>query len=428
MMGLIGFFSFIGIAYFLSESRSHISWRVVIWGCCLQAFFSILVLGIPRLGLQGPLSFVFAAANKFAIQLLGYTSKGSEFVFGPLAKSDSLGFIFAFQVLPTLIFISSLMSVLYHIGIMQKVLNAIGKVMQVTMGTSGAESLASAANVFVGQTEAPLVVKPFILKMTRSELFSLMVGGMATIAGGVLAAYVGLLVSKIPDIAGHLLTASVLSAPAALVMAKIMVPEKNKPLTEGKIPKDFEKPTSINLIEAASNGAAEGLTLAFNVGAMLLAFIALIALANGLVSFFGETIGFSNWGQFLVTPGFNSSTLTLELIFSWLFFPFALLMGIPWSECFLAGSLLGEKLVFNEFVAYLHLTELSNQLSQRSLIILSYALCGFANFSSIAIQIGGIGGLAPSRKAELAQFGIRAVIGGTLAAFMTASLASLLIP
>ncbi len=429
LIGLVGLIVLLLIAFALSNNRKHIPIRLVVIGLGLQFLIALLVIGVPSLGWSGPLGFAFDWANQAVVSLLSMTQEGSLFIFGELAKSDKLGFIFAFQVLPTIIFVASLMAVLYHIGIMQKIVGAIALVMQKTLGTSGAESLSVAANVFVGQTEAPLVIKPYIRKMTESEIFSLMVGGMATVAGGVLAAYVGLLISRIPDIAGHLLTASLMSAPAALAIAKIMIPERDKPETLGQVPKTDHSDKASNVIEAAANGAADGLKLALNVAAMLLAFIALIALVNAILGGIGSVISFESWGQFLVPEQMKAEELRLsfELILAWIFAPLAWLMGIPWNEAFVAGSMLGEKIVLNEFVAYLHLSEAAANLSDRTVIILSYALCGFANFSSIAIQIGGIGGLAPERKSDLARLGIKSVVGGTLAAFLTATIAGLLI-
>lgn len=430
MVGIIGILMFIGMSFALSNSRRKISWKLVIWGVSLQIILALLVLGIPVLGFSGPLRFLFNAANDAIVATLTFTEEGSRFIFGSLIDIQKSGFIFAFQVLPTIIFMASLMAVFYHLGLMQKIVHSIARIMQKTMGTSGAESLSVAANVFVGQTEAPLVVRPYLETMTRSELFAVMVGGMATVAGGVMAAYVGLLKDRLPDIAGHLLTASVMSAPAALAIAKLMFPEIDKPKTLGKIPKENSGPIDQNLIEAAARGAGEGLMLALNVAAMLLAFIALIALLNAAFTHLGNWISFSEWGSGLVPElirGDKPAELTFQVILGWIFSPMAWLMGIPWSEAPIAGTLLGEKIVLNEFVAYLHLSQLSASLSDRTVIILSYALCGFANFSSIAIQIGGIGGLAPSRKGDLAVLGLKAVIGGSFAAFMTASIAGILI-
>lgn len=429
-MALIGLFIFILVAFGLSQNKRRISWKAVGVGLALQLTLAFLVLGIPAFGISGPLKIIFDLANSGIVALLDFSLEGSRFIFGSLINTQANGFIFAFHVLPTIIFFASFMAILYHLRIMNVIVHGMAKVMQKLMGTTGAESLSVAANVFVGQTEAPLVVKPFVKNMTRSELMALMTGGMATVAGGVLAAYVGLLVDRIPDIAGHLLTASILSAPAALVMAKLMVPETQRPETLGHLPHTTNMEKYTNMIDAAASGAGQGLKLALNVGAMLLAFIALIALFNGILGGVGHLIQFEAWGQSLVPELLRSeapTNLSFQLVLGWLFAPLAWLMGIPWHEAALAGSLLGEKVVLNEFVAYTSLAQIQAQLSDRTVIILSYALCGFANFSSIAIQIGGIGGIAPERKAELATLGLRAVIGGSLAAFMTACVASLLI-
>ena len=404
MERLISFFGLmvmVLIAFLLSEDRKKVNWRTVISGILLQFFFGLIILktGLGRT--------VFEGARELFAGILSFTNEGSNFVFGSLNDASKVGFVFATMVLPTIIFMSSLMSVLYHIGVMQIIISATAKVMVKIMGTSGAESLAAAANIFAGQTEAPLVVKPFVEKMTRSELMALMTGGMATVAGGVLAAYVGLGID-----AGHLLAASVMSAPAALVCAKLMVPEREKPVTQGSISMSYEK-TSTNIIDAAAFGAGEGLKLALNVGAMLLAFIALIALLNGLLGFVGGLMTYPN--------------LSLELVMGYAFSPIAWLLGVPWSESFQVGTLLGKKLVINEFVAYLDLQKQIGTLSPRSVVISTYALCGFANFSSIAIQLGGIGTIAPTRRKDLAELGIKCLIGGTLACLMTAAIAGIFI-
>lgn len=425
----IGIFVFLAIAYILSSHKKMISFKVVFYGIGFQFLMALLVLGIPSLGFSGPLKVFFEVANSGILKILQFTESGSSFLLGDLIKPDRFGFILAFQVLPIIIFLSSLMTVLYHIGIMQKIVNAFAIVMQKILGISGAESLSAAANVFVGQTEAPLIIRPYLLKMTKSELFSVMTGGMATIAGSVMAAYVGLLKDFIPGIGGHLLTASILSAPAALVVAKIILPETEKPETLGRVPKDIEK-HHVNIIEAAANGATDGMKLAINVAAMLLAFVALIAMADAMLIGFGNLISFNSWGT-TISPEFflkdGQAQLSLSFIMSWLFTPIAFFLGIPWQDLNIAGALIGKKIVFNEFIAYLDLAKIGSELNPRTSIILSYALCGFANFSSIAIQIGGIGSLVPERKKELAQFGVKAVIGGSLAAFITASIAGLLI-
>lgn len=430
LISLLGISVFIGLAIVISEDRKKINRKIILNSLILQFSLGLLVLGIPRLSLTGPFRFLFDIANQVFVSIISFTEDGTSFLLGPFVDKADYGFVFAIHALPTIIFFSSLMSVLYHLNIMQKIVKAMAWVMFRLLRTSGAESLAMAANVFIGQTEAPLVVKPYIKKMTRSELMALMTGGMATIAGSVLAAFVGLLSFDIPNIAGHLLTASVMSAPAAFMYAKIMLPETMTPETAHEIPKDKPEDRAINVIEAAANGASDGLKMALNVGAMLLAFIALIATINGLLGYFSGVVGFTEWGQGVVPEAFKAAgqnDLSLQLFFSWLFAPVAWLMGIPWSECMTAGTLLGEKIVINEFVAYVHLKDLAAQFSERTMIILSYALCGFANFSSIAIQIGGIGEIAPERRSELASFGIKAMIGGSLAAFTTACIAGILI-
>lgn len=389
------------IAYLFSSEKKAINWKTVISGILLQVAFGLIILktGFGR--------SIFDTARELFTGILNFTNEGSKFIFGPLTDVSKIGFVFAFLVLPTIIFMSSLMSVLYYLGIMQILIKLAAKVMVKVMGTSGAESLAAAANIFAGQTEAPLVIKPFISAMTRSELMALMTGGMATVAGGVLAAYVGLGVD-----AGHLLAASVMSAPAALVCAKLMVPETEVSKTKGDVSLDLPN-THANMIDAAASGATDGLNLALNVGAMLLAFIALIAMVNGAFGKVGGLIGY---------PG-----LSLELITGYLFAPIAWLLGVPWADCLIVGTLLGKKLILNEFVAYLDLQAAMPQLAERSIIISTYALCGFANFSSIAIQIGGIGTLAPDRRKDLALLGVRSLIGGTLACFMTACIAGIFI-
>ncbi|MCB9091903.1 MAG: NupC/NupG family nucleoside CNT transporter [Halobacteriovoraceae bacterium] len=401
LISFIGLLFFVGVAYLLSTDRKKVVWRTVISGVILQFVFAILILK-TSFGLAA-----FDKAKDFFNAILGFTDQGSKFLFGSLHSMENFGMIFAIMVLPTIIFMSSLMSILYHMGIMQKIVEWMALLMMKVMGTSGAESLSAAANIFVGQTEAPLVVRPYVDDMTNSELMALMTGGMATVAGGVLAAYVGFGID-----AGHLLSASVMSAPAALVCAKLLVPETQVSNTAGEVKIQFEK-NSVNLIDAAANGAGEGLKLALNVGAMLLAFIALIAMINGILSWFGGLFGFSE--------------LSFELIMGYVFAPVSFMMGVPWDDCFNVGVLLAKKLVVNEFVAYLDLKDMRGILSDRAVVISTYALCGFANFSSIAIQIGGIGTLAPKRRQDLSRLGIRSLIGGTLACLMTACIAGILV-
>lgn len=402
LVSFVGLLVMIGVAYLLSEKKKAIQWRTVITGILLQIVFGLFILKTD-FGRN-----IFDTIGRGFNAILGYTGEGAKFLFGGLATpSDSLGFIFATMVLPTIIFMSALMSVLYHMGIMQKVVEIVAKVMMKAMKTSGAESLAAAANIFVGQTEAPLVIKPFVGKMTKSELMCLMTGGMATVAGGVLAAYVGFGID-----AGHLLAASVMSAPAALVCAKLMVPEVEESVTAGVVKIDLPK-VSANVVDAAATGASDGLKLAVNVAAMLLAFIALIAMLNGILSGIGGLFGFPQ--------------LTFELIMGYINAPVAWLLGVPWEDCLKVGSILGKKLVLNEFVGYLDLVAAKGQISERASILTTYALCGFSNFSSIAIQLGGIGTMAPEKRPMLAAYGIKALIGGTLACYMTACIAGLFI-
>ena len=408
VMSIIGFFAMLAFAYLMSSDRKNINYRTIFWGIGLQVLFFLLVVGVPALELKGPFGFLFIRMNDVVNGLIDFTSAGTAFLFGPLASREKVGgLVFAIEILPTIVFTSTLMAIFYHLGVMQIIVRALAWVMYRTMRISGAEALANSANIFVGQTEAPLIIKPYLAKMTRSELLCIMIAGMASTAGGVLVAYVKMLRGDIPDIAGHLLAASVLSAPASFCIAKLMVPEDQKPQTLGDLPRDTEKVDS-NVFEAATRGASEGMYLAFNVGAMLLAFVALIAFINSIFGFFG---------------------LSLELIFSWAFSPIAFLMGIQISDIGVAGKLLGEKTIFNEFVAYLHLAapETATAISARTMTILTYALCGFANFASIGIQIGGIGLMAPGKKSDIAKLGLKAMIGGNLATFMTACLAGVFI-
>ena len=414
LISFLGLGAMIGIAFLLSSDRKKINWQTVITGILLQMVFGVIILKLP-IGNE-----VFSHAKDFFTGLLNFTNEGSNFVFGGLSDFGKIGFSFATMVLPTIIFVSSLMAVLYHLGIMQIVIKGVAWIMVKVMKTSGAESLAAAANIFAGQTEAPLVVKPFIGVMTKSEIMALMTGGMATVAGGVLAAYVGMGID-----AGHLLAASVMSAPAALVCAKLMVPETEESVTIGDVKVDLPK-TSANVIDAAASGASEGLKLALNVGAMLIAFIALIAFLNGGLKWMGGWTGFNTWySSYIGAP----SILSLELISGYLFAPVAFLLGVPWADCFEVGILLSKKLILNEFVAYMDLQKLiqAGTISDRAVVITTYALCGFANFGSIAIQVGGIGGLVPERRADFAALGVRCLIGGTLACLMTACIAGILL-
>ena len=398
----------------MSSDRWRVRWRPVVWGLGLQFVFAALVLR------TAPGRWVFEAINRGVGAVLDCQYEGARFVFNALAippdQSGSLGFFFAFQVLTTIVFFSSLISILYYLGVMQRIVMGISRIIFRTCGTSGAETLSAAANIFVGQTEAPLLIRPYVRDMTRSELLCVMTAGMATVAGGVLAAYVALLRDYIPNIAGHLVAASVMSAPAAVAISKLLVPETEEPVTSGSLVLPYRDP-SVNVLDAAANGAQMGLQLALNVGAMLVAFMSLLALANLGVGWVGGLFGHPD--------------LTLQWLFGRLFAPLAWLMGVPWNECARVGELLGEKTILNEFVAYTHLAaalkETPNWLSPRSAVLASYALCGFSNFISIGIQIGGIGGMAPERRPDLARLGVRAVVGGSLACFLTAAIANVLL-
>jgi len=412
--GLFGLAVLISFAYTLSGNKKSIDWRQIAAGIGMQIVFAVIVILVP-----GGREF-FDAISRVFVKVIDFAMSGAVFVFGDLAKASEFGFIFAFQVLPTIIFFASLMGVLYHIGLMQKIVQGMAWVMLKVLRVSGSESLSVAANVFIGQTEAPLVVRPYIAKMTESELFTMMVGGMATIAGAVLAAYIAMLggTDEVQRLfyARHLLAASVMAAPATIVIAKLLKPETEESLTKGSIHLEVEK-TATNVIEAAANGAADGVRLSLNVGGMLLAFFALITMVNFPLAWIGEVTGIETLiGQ----------TLTLSIILGYILSPLAWIIGIPWSEAMIVGGLIGEKIVINEFVAYLHLGQIKHTLSEHSVLISTYALCGFANFSSIAIQLGGIGGLAPNRRSDIARLGMRAVLGGTLATMMTATIAGVL--
>lgn len=412
LTSVFGMVAMIGIAYAISYDRKNFPWRVVFWAVGLQLFFAFIILWTDA----GKAVFQWTGDKVAAF--LDFTKAGSGFLFGNLIKpeyQDTFGFQFAFGILPTIIFFSAVMSILYHLGIMQRVVEVIARGMAKTMGTSGAESLSCSANIFVGQTEAPLLIRPFIAQATKSELMAIMVGGFATVAGGVLAGYIAM---GVP--ASHLLAASVMSAPAALMMAKIILPEKEESVTKGHVKVPPGKVAG-DVIEAAAVGAADGMKLAVNVGAMLLAFIALIAVVNAGMGVIHDAL--SNW------VGFNYFPQDLRTLFGWIFAPLAWLMGVPWKDCLEFGNLLGTKISINEFLAYVHLGELieSRGMSERAITIATYALCGFSNFSSIAIQIGGIGGMAPERRGDLAKLGLRAMFGGALASWMTATIAGMLI-
>jgi CNT family concentrative nucleoside transporter len=484
LFGLFGLLMLIGLAWLFSSHKRAVNWQLVATGIGLQIGFATFVLlgdsmvtwveanlsittrqwvwAIASIALLAVLLLAAAALRGFAarrdalqrtaiwlllgaavlalpfsgkafdalghafVSILGFVGAGSNFIFGSLMDISKFGFIFAFQVLPTIIFFAALMGVLYHIGVMQAVVRAMAWAITKVMRVSGAETTSVCASVFIGQTEAPLTVRPYISKMTESELLTMMIGGMAHIAGGVLAAYVGMLGGGDPEqqmfYAKHLLAASIMAAPATLVIAKILIPETGEPLTRGTVKMEVEK-TASNVIDAAAAGAADGLRLALNIGAMLLAFIALIALLNAPLTWFGQVSGLAEW---LGRPTDIANLLGLLLA------PLAWVIGVPWADATTVGGLIGQKVVINEFVAYLQLADIVNcktpgvALSNQGALIATYALCGFANFSSIAIQIGGIGGLAPERRSDLARFGLRAVLGGSIATFMTATIAGVI--
>jgi len=479
--GLIGFFLILGIAYAISTDRKAIRMQTVFWGLLLQFLTAVAVLkgapisealsflapGLGRaagvaiviaifliaplvakampekkvtvwslfgalLGLTflrfNLLAFLFETLKEIVNKLIGYTTEGATFVFGQLgASTNNTGFIFAFQVLPTIIFIASIFAVLYYVGVMQLVVKFFAKIMTRFMGASGAESTSVAASIFMGQTEAPLTIRPFLANMTNSELMTIMTAGMAHISGGIMAAYV--MVAKVDVI--HLLTAVIMTAPGAIMMAKIIVPETEKTETGGDVEVVVPK-QDVNVIDAAGRGAIEGLHLALNVGGMLIAFIALVALVNGVFGYAHSLVAMASvrlidpFGSIFaaILPVFPASLdVLLGFIFKWI----AWAMGVPWSESAIVGNLLGTRMVLNEFVAFVKLGPIADQLSPRAFVITTYALCGFANFSSIAIQVGGIGSLAPTRRHDLARLGLRAMIAGTLANFLTATIAGMLL-
>jgi CNT family concentrative nucleoside transporter len=420
VFGLFGLSVLIGIAWLCSNGKRSVNWRLVGIGLVLQILLALFVLMTP-FG-----AAVFDAIGRGFVKVISFTQAGASFIFGDLVDTSKFGFVFAVQVLPTIIFFSALMSVLYHIGLMQKIVQGMAWAITKVMPVSGAETLSVSANVFVGQTEAPLVVRPYIARMTESELMTLMVGGMATIAGGVMAAYIGLLGGSDPAqqifYAKHLVSASIMAAPAALVIAKLLIPETQQPMTLGTVRIHDEK-VAHNVIEAAAIGASDGVKLALNVGGMLLAFLALIAMINFPLEWLGEATGIS--GRLSEAAGRPIKT-DLALMLGYLFSPVAWVTGVPWSDAQTVGSLVGQKIVANEFVAYVQLAELAPEMTEKGRLIATYALCGFANFSSIAIQIGGIGVLAPERRSDLARLGLRAVLGGTLATLMTATIAGVI--
>jgi len=406
---LIGLAGILGLAYLLSTNRRAISLRIVAWGLGLQVLFALIVLK-TNVGVRS-----FQWLGQKIQDLLHYSVEGSRFVFGPLGDAAIWGritqgalgpeganyaVIFAFQILPTIIFIAALFAILYFIGIMQLIVRAFAVVMNKVMGASGAESLNVAASIFMGQTEAPLTIRPFLARMTQSELMTVMTSGMAHISGGIMAAYIAFGIE-----AKHLLTAVIMTAPGTLMMAKMFVPETETPETRGSVKLQIEQ-TDVNIIDAAGRGTSEGLHLAMNVGAMLISFVALIFLVNGILG----TVG-----------------LSLERIFGWVFAPVAWSLGVPWKDAATIGNLLGTRMVLNEFIAFAQLGALKDALDPRSFTIATFALCGFANFASIGMQIGGIGSLAPTRRGDLARLGLRAMLAGTLANFITAIIVGFLL-
>ncbi len=404
LMSIVGMGVLLGIAYAFSRNRSAVRWRTVLGAFAIQLGLGAFVLKVP----WG--QALLASMTEGVNQLLGYGDAGIGFLFGGLV-SENVGFSFALKVLPIIVFFASLIAVLYHVGIMKWVIRVIGGALQRVLGTSKAESMSATANIFVGQTEAPLVVKPYIAGMTQSELFAVMVGGLASVAGSALAGYalIGVPVE-------YLIAACFMSAPGGLLFAKLLMPEVDTPAAELAEVADEDAP--VNVIDAAANGASSGLHLALNVGAMLLAFVALIAVVNGVLG------GVGGW--------FGMPELTLELLLGWAFSPLAFLLGVPWSEAVAAGSFIGQKLVVNEFVAYLNFAPYladgaSVVLSPKTTAIISFSLCGFANLSSIAILLGGLGGMAPTRRKDIARFGLLAVMAGTLSNLMSGTIAGLFV-
>jgi concentrative nucleoside transporter, CNT family len=402
LTGLIGLAAIIGIGVAFSRDRRRIRWQVIGWGLGLQVVFAIFVLRVPA-GRA-----LFRRLGELVTALLHYSYAGSAFVFGELGKPDSsLGVIFAFQILPAIIFVSALFAIMYYLGIMQVIVRAFAVVMSRIMGASGAESLNVAASIFMGQTEAPLTIRPFLPRMTRSELMTVMTSGMAHVSGSIMAAYIAFGIE-----ARHLLTAVIMTAPGTIMMAKLFEPETEKPETYGNVRLAIPR-TDVNVVDAAARGTSEGLHLMLNVIAMLVSFIALVALVNGG---FGALHGWLPWFP-----------ADLQTVLGWIFRPVAFLMGVPWHDSGTIGSLLGTRMVLNEFIAYAQLGPMRDTLDPRSFTIASFALAGFANFSSVGIQLGGIGALAPERKGDLARLGFRAMIAGTLANFLSATIAGILL-
>jgi CNT family concentrative nucleoside transporter len=400
LRGILGIAALLLLGYALSTNRKAINWRTISGAFVLQLALGAFVLYVPA-GKEVLLSISNGVSN-----VINFANDGIGFVFGPLANKEKMGFMFAFHVLPVIVFFSSLIAVLYYLGIMGFVIRILGGGLQKLLHTSKPESLSATANIFVGQTEAPLVIRPFIPTMTRSELFAVMVGGLASVAGSILAGYALLGVEM-----KYLVAASFMAAPGGLLMAKLLVPETDKPTEDlEELPKHDD---SVNVIDAAASGASSGMQLALNVGAMLMAFIALIALLNGLMGWIGQQFGVDN--------------LSIQLILGYLFQPVAWLIGVPWDEAVHAGSFIGQKLIVNEFFAYVDFIKHKAELSAQTQAIVTFALCGFANLSSIAILLGGIGGMAPNRRHEIAQLGLRAVLAATMSNFMSAAIAGIFV-
>lgn len=421
--GLLGIIALLGVAFIFSANKKSIDWRLVGVGVLIQVIFGFLITKVEFV------ADLFLGLSRGFVKFLSFSQDGAVFLFGDLA-TNSFGFIFAFQVLPTIIFFSTVSAALYYLGVLQKIVFAIAWLMARTMRLSGAESLSAAGNIFLGQTEAPLLVKPYIPNMTRSELMCLMAGGMATIAGGVLAGYVAFLGGESTEeqsrFAAYLLGASIMNAPAAIVMSKIIIPQTDADKLDDKLEVSGEN-LGVNLIDAMSRGASDGLKLALNVGGMLLAFIAVIAAFNYLLmGLIGEYTGLNAFVVQSTNGAFEG--FSLEYILGQIFRVFAWLIGVEWNDTLQVGSLLGQKTVINEFVAYLGLAELkeAGSLSPKSIVIATYALCGFSNFSSIAIQVGGIGSIAPTQQAELSRLGMKALLAASLACMMTAAIAGAL--
>jgi concentrative nucleoside transporter, CNT family len=426
LRGVIGLVVLLSIGYLFSTKKKAIDWRLVAYGVLLQLLFGILVTKVPLVA-DG-----FAFVSKAFVKLLSFSNDGARFLFGNLAdpaQNGGLGFIFAFSVLPTIIFFSAVSSGLYYLGVLQKIVYGIAWVMSKGMRLSGAESLSAAGNIFMGQTEAPLLVRPFISRMTKSELMCLMTGGMATLAGGVLAAYVSFLGGSDPAqqaiFAAHLLTASIMNAPAGIVLAKMLVPETEQHKINTHLEVNEEQ-LGVNLIDAISRGASDGLRLAANVGGMLLAFIAVIGLLNYILLKLGGVTGLNEFVISSTDGRFNG--FSFQYILGQIFRVFAFVMGVPWVDTLQVGSLLGQKTAINEFVAYLDLANMkeAGTLSTKSIVMATYALCGFSNFSSIAIQVGGIGGMAPNQQGNISKLGLLSLLGASIACMMSATVAGML--